>query len=159
CRHRLDQYPNEPRFRTMPAMIFDVELTEEDIAVLLADMHVASKIKWDAYEQAKHVSDLFNVYGKTQEWLSDHLRLSKSKIVELLHAYNATTDYLKINPNPDNVRKFSFFQELMKKKDLKQRFQTDVQFKQRFHSWLNAAKIPMAIQVRDLPAVLSNPEA
>jgi hypothetical protein len=48
----------------MPAKIFDEELTEEQLAVLLADMHVASKIRWDAYEQAKNVSDLLHDYGK-----------------------------------------------------------------------------------------------
>jgi len=63
------------------------DLTEEDLAVLLADMHVSGKIRWDAYEQAKHVSDLFHAYGKTYEWLSNHLRLSKGKIKELLDAY------------------------------------------------------------------------
>src|ERR1044072_9162098 len=58
CRHLLEQDPNDSRFMTMPAMVFDVDLTDEDLAVLLADMHVAGKIRWDAYEQAKHVHDL-----------------------------------------------------------------------------------------------------
>src|SRR5713101_4178589 len=79
-RHLLEQHPGDARFMTMPGMVFDVDLTEEDLAVLLADMHVAGKIRWDAYEQAKHVHDLYQLYGKTFEWLSDHLRLSKSKI-------------------------------------------------------------------------------
>ena len=39
-------------------MVFDASLTDEDLAVLLASEHVAGKIRWDAYEQAKHVSDL-----------------------------------------------------------------------------------------------------
>jgi hypothetical protein len=159
CRHLLDQYPDDKRFLTMPAMIFDVDLTDEDLAVLLADMHVAGKIRWDAYEQAKHVADLFNVYGKTYDWLSNHLRLSKSKIIELLSAYRATTEYLSANPDPGNVRKFSFFHELMRKKDLRDRFQTDMVFKQRFHKWLNEGRITDAKQVRDLPTILANTEA
>src|SRR5487761_1399931 len=61
CRHLSEQHPNDTRFRTLPAMIFEVELTEEDLAILLADQHVAGKIRWDAYEQAKQVSDLFNI--------------------------------------------------------------------------------------------------
>src|SRR6266567_1786971 len=35
-RHLLEQHPNDPRFNSLPAMIFDVDLTEEDLAVLLA---------------------------------------------------------------------------------------------------------------------------
>jgi hypothetical protein len=159
CRHLLEQYPDDKRFTTMPAMIFDVDLTDEDLAVLLADMHVAGKIRWDAYEQAKHVHDLFNVYGKTYDWLSNHLRLSKSKIIELLSAYRATTDYLSTNPGQGNVRKFSVFQELMKKKDLRDRYQNDMQFKQKFHGWLTEERLTEAKQMRDLPTILANAEA
>lgn len=159
CRHLLEQYPNDTRFMTMPARIFDVDLTPEDLAVLLADMHVASKIRWDAYEQAKHVSDLFTLYGKTYDWLSNHLRLSKTKITELLLAHRATTEFLTAHPAPANIRKFSLFQEVMKKRDLRELFLGDIKFKQKFHQWLAQEKITDSKQVRDLPAILQNPEA
>ena len=159
CRKLLNQFPNDRRYLTMPAMIFDVDLTEEDLAVLLADMHVAGKIRWDAYEQAKHVYDLFQVYGKTYDWLGNHLRISKSKIVELLAAYQATTDYLKIQPSPENVRKFSFFQELMRKKELRDRFNDDLEFRQKFNSWLTTNKITDSKQIRNLPMILADAEA
>ena len=158
-RHLLEQYPNDPRFISLPAMIFDVDLTEEDLAVLLADMHVAGKIRWDAYEQAKHVHDLFHVYGKTYDWLSNHLRLSKSKILELLSAYRAMNEFLTAHPAPDNVRKFSLFHELMRKKELRQRFQDDLQFKQRFHKWLLENRLTDSKQVRALPAIIESAEA
>ena len=159
CRHLLEQYPNDPRFSSIPAMIFDVDLTEEDLAVLLADMHVAGKIRWDAYEQAKHVHDLFNVYGKTYDWLSNHLRLSKSKIVELLSAYKMTSEYLAAHPAPGNVRKFSIFHELTKKKDLRERLNDDAPFKQNVHKWITEERITDARQVRDLPAILASADA
>jgi hypothetical protein len=159
CRHLLTQHPNDNRFETMPAMIFDVDLTEEDLAVLLADMHVSGKIRWDAYEQAKHVSDLFHAYGKTYEWLSNHLRLSKGKIRELLEAYRAATEYLGLHPSPVNVKKFAVFHEVVKKKELRQRFKEDPRFKQSFHRWVSEERISDSKQVRDLPAVFSNPEA
>jgi hypothetical protein len=158
-RHLLEQHPNDPRFMTVPAMIFDVDLTEEDLAILLADMHVAGKIRWDAYEQAKHVHDLFHVYGKTYEWLSNHLRLSKSKIVELLSAYRATNDFLTAHPQPVNVRKFSLFHEIMRKKELRHRYADDLEFKQAFHRCLAEDKITDHRQVRDLPRILAHPEA
>jgi hypothetical protein len=143
----------------MPAMIFDVDLTEEDLAVLLADMHVSGKIRWDAYEQAKHVSDLFIVYGKTYEWLSNHLRLSKGKIKELLDAYQATAEYLSLHPAPVNVKKFAVFHEVIKKKDLRERFKEDSRFKQSFHRWVSEDRINDSKQVRDLPVILANAEA
>src|SRR6266581_2330738 len=127
--------------------------------MLLADLHVAGKIRWDAYEQAKHVHDLFSVYGKTYDWLSSHLRLSKSKINELLSAYRATTEFLSTHPAPGNVRKFSLFHELMRKKDLRQRYAEDLSFKQSFHQWLAEEKLTDSKQVRDLLQILANPEA
>lgn len=159
CRHLLEQYPNDGRFLTMPAVIFDVDLSEEDLAVMLADMHVAGKIRWDAYEQAKHVHDLFHVYGKTYDWLSNHLRLSKGKITELLSAYRATSEYLNAHPAVGNVKKFSLFHELMKKKELRQKFEHDIRFRQQFFGWLNEDRLSDSKQVRDLPRVLENPEA
>jgi hypothetical protein len=153
-RHLLEQHPNDARFMTMPAMVFDVDLTEEDLAVLLADMHVANKIRWDAYEQAKHVHDLYTIYGKTFDWLSNHLRLSRSKITELLHAYKATNEFLMANPTPGNVKKFTFFHEVMKKKDLRQRFTDNLEFKQKVHKWISEGRITDSKQVRDLPKCL-----
>jgi hypothetical protein len=158
-RHIVEQRPSDTRFASVPAMIFDVDLTEEDLAILLADMHVASKIRWDAYEQAKHVADLFNVYGKTYDWLSNHLRLSKSKIKELLYAYRATTEFLSANPAAGNIRKFSFFHELMKKKSLRERYESDPHFKQSFQKWVADERLVDAKQVRNLKGVLENAEA
>jgi hypothetical protein len=155
CRHLLEQYPDDPRFKSLPAMIFDAELTEEDLAVLLADMHVAGKIRWDAYEQAKQVYDLFHVYSKTYDWLSSHLRLSKSKILELLSAYTATTEFLTAHPSPLHVRKFSLFHELMRKRDLREKFNEDIQFKQKVHKWFLEDRITDSRQLR----VLDNPAA
>jgi len=159
CRRLRIQHPNDNRFQMMPAMIFDVDLTEEDLAVLLADMHVSGKIHWDAYEQAKHVSDLFHVYGKTYEWLSNHLRLSKGKIRELLEAYQAATEYLGLHPAPVNVKKFAIFHEMIKKKELRQRFKDEFRFKQSFYKWVNEERISDSRQVRELPGILANSEA
>jgi hypothetical protein len=158
-RHLSEKNPGDDRFMTVPAMIFDEALTEEDLAVLLADMHVTGKIRWDAYEQAKHVSDLYNGYGKTYDWLSTHLRLSKARISQDLKAYKWTSDYLEINPNPKNVEKFAFFQELARKKDLAIRFTEDLEFQQTFMKWLTDGKLTASAQIRHLERILANSEA
>src|SRR5579885_3191490 len=94
ARHLAETHAGDSRFTTVPVMIFDETLTEDDLAVMLADMHVTGKIRWDAYEQAKHVWTLHNVHGKTYDWLATHLRMSKSKITQQLKGYKWTTDYL-----------------------------------------------------------------
>lgn len=158
-RHLAEQNPGDERFASITAHVFEHNLTEEDVAVILADFHVAGKIRWDAYEQAKHIHDLFNVYGKTYDWLSDHLRMSKGKISEYLAAYKATTDYLQAHPAPANVRKFSLFHELMKKRELRERYEGSDEFRQKVYHWFDDELISDAKQMRSLPSVLQNPEA
>jgi hypothetical protein len=158
-RHLAQEHPDDARFAMLSAMVFEGELTDEDLAVLLADMHVAGKIRWDAYEQAKHVWDLHNRYHKTFDWLASHLRLSRSKIQELLFAHKAATEFLAAHPQPGNVRKFSFFHELAKKKTLRELFEVDPSFKQRFHKWVAEERLSDAKQVRDLPIIIGNTEA
>jgi len=58
-----------------------------------------------------------------------------------------------------NIRKYSFFAELMKKRDLRDRFEMDQQFKQKFHKWLVNDKLTDSKQVRSLGAILANSEA
>jgi hypothetical protein len=158
-RHLSEQYPEDIRFESVPAMIFEEDLNEEDLAVLLADMHVSGKLRWDAYEQAKHVWVLYNVYGKTYDWLGNHLRLSKGTIIELLQAYSAMTDFLQQFPEPANIRKYSFFHELMKKRELREKYKNSPEFQQQFHGWLAQGKLIDAKQVRKLPSILENTDA
>jgi hypothetical protein len=158
-RHIAEQHPGDDRYSTVPAMVFDQKLTEDDLAVLLADMHVTGKIRWDAYEQAKHVWTLHNVHGKTYDWLATHLRLSKSRITQQLKAYKWTTDYLSENGDARNLEKFAFFQELARKKDLDARYTEDLAFQQQFKRWLTDAKLNDSKQVRQLGTILANDQA
>lgn len=158
-RHLHEKNPDDARFATIPAQVYAGALSEEDLAVILADMHVARKISWDPYEQAKVIHDLSTIHGKTYEWLSNHLRLSKGKISESLKAYKAATDYLERSPGSENVRKFSFFQEVMKKPVLRDQFAESAEFRETFHRWLDEKRLTDARQVRSLPGILANPDA
>ena len=53
----------------------------------------------------------------------------------------------------------AFFAELMKKRELRDRFDLDGKFKEKFHKWLVDERLTDSKQVRDLPAILGNPEA
>src|SRR5205823_3540233 len=96
---------------------------------------------------------------KTYDWLSSHLRLSKGKISENLKAYKAATDYLRESPGAGNIRKFSFFQEVMKKPELRNQFEISPAFRERFRKWLDEDRLTDARQVRSLPAILANEDA
>ena len=74
--------------------------------------------------------------------------MSKSKISEHLAAYKATNDFLQLHPAPANIRKFSLFQELMKKKDLRERYDNSPEFRQNVYGWLENDRISDAKQMR-----------
>jgi len=158
ARHLQVQYPGDDRFSKVPAWIFDDGLREEDIAVILADMHVAGKLQWPVYEQAKHVWDLHEKYQKPYDWLAIHLRLSKSKISQLLDAYRAMEEFLDTHKDSD-IRKFSFFAELMKKPVLRKRYCDDSEFKEFFQSWVSTGRLTDSRDVRQLVLILDNPDA
>lgn len=159
-RRLLKRHPQDPRFREVDAYVFEEgALSEEDIAVILSDIHVAGKIEWPAYEEARLVADLNHRYGKSLDWLADHLRKGRSKILQLLWAYDKTTEFLAVSPTPDSVRKFSFFYEVAKKKELKEKFEGDTTFKASFQSWVKDGQLTDSKQVRSLPDILASEEA
>ena len=145
-------------FCSIPAMVFDTELTEADLAAVLAEIHVTGKDKWDAYEKARHIYELFNMHGKTYEWLTNNLRMSKSQVTQILGSYKAMTEYLATNPK-DRITKFSFFAELYKKKVLKERYETDPDFRAAFQKWVAEDRLTDPRQIRHLDLVLENTKA
>jgi hypothetical protein len=147
-------------FEKIPARIFNSHLSEEDLAIYLADIHVTGKIPWDAYEKARIVHEFRGKYGKTWEWVSNHLRMSKSKIAQLLDAFSLHTDFLKDNPGVINgIKKFTFFDEITNKKELKEKFQKEPAFKKRLTKWITEDRLTAARQIRELPLILNDPEA
>lgn len=157
-RHLLTEYPTDERFINIPAMVFHEDLSEECLAILLADMHVAGKIEWNAFEQAKYVHDLHTKHGKPYEWLAMNLRMSKSKIKHLLLSYQQTEDYLKKYPH-ESIRKFSRFAEALKKQILRNKLLSDSGFRDQFYLWLRDDKLTENHHIRELPKILENTEA
>jgi hypothetical protein len=160
-RHLLAKDPTNPRFATVPVCVFGADLTDCERKVLLAELHVAGKAEWAAYEQAQEMYELANVYGKPLDWLATELRMPKSKVCQKMAAYEALTEYLKCvgDNDPRAITKFSFFEELMKKRPLKELYLSDADFKRRFQQWVKHGKLVDAKDVRNLKDVLDSPDA
>ncbi|MGG5811829.1 hypothetical protein [Falsiroseomonas sp. CW058] len=153
-------HPGDNRFDTIPAHIFDQQLTEEDVAIMIADVHVAKKISWDAYTQAKTTHELHRVHGKPYDWLTNHLRMSKSKVAEQLAAYDAMTAFLQVHSDPKYVSRFTLFHEMVRKKGLKELYDSDADgFRARYFGWVAGGKIHDPRQVRTLEQIMKDPDA
>ncbi len=128
--------------------------------MLLGELHVAGKIRWGAYEEAEYVWKMNNVYKKTYDELASHLRWSRSKLSQKITAYKGNKKLLRRNGRSEGQRRrFSFFEEFLKRKELRDKYNADPNFIKEFKKWVHEDKFNEALDVRDLPAIISNEDA
>lgn len=157
CLRELQKkFPKDPRFNEVYVQVLPEKFSEEQLVTLLGELHIAGKIEWRAYEQAEYVFRMHKEYGKTYDYLASHLRWSRSKIAQKIGAYEETKTYIAETQDPDGVNRFSHFEEFMKKKELRDRRETDPSFMKDFRKWVFEGKFPDAKDVRKFPDVLTN---
>jgi hypothetical protein len=135
------------------------DVTEEQLMLLLGELHVAGKIEWRAFDQAEYVWKMSKIFGKTYDYLASHLRWSRSKLSQKIAAYEETKSYIERTGDPDGTNRFSHFEEFMKKKQLRDKLETDLKFIIQFGDWVYEGKFPDSKDIRHLPAVLENEKA
>jgi len=153
------EFPDDPRWQRVFVRVLPKDVTEEEIMLLLGELHIAGKIEWRAYDQAEYVWRMNKIFGKTYEYLSNHLRWSRSKLTQKIGAYEEAKAYLNRTNDPQGINRFSHFEEFMKKKELRDLKENDPRFMEKFGNWVLQGKFPDAKDVRDLPSILENEEA
>lgn len=153
------KYPDDVRFKDVYVRVLPENVTEEQISLLLGELHIAGKIEWRAFDQAEYVWRMNKVYGKTYDYLATHLRWSRSKLSQKIGAYEETKSYIDRTNDSQGINRFSFFEEFMKKKPLRDRREQEPSFMNQFGEWVLDGKIPESKDVRVLPAVLDNEDA
>jgi hypothetical protein len=153
------KYPNDDRFTNVYVRVLPANVTEEQISLLLGELHIAGKIEWRAYDQAEYVWKMSKIYGKTYDFLATHLRWSRSKLSQKIAAYEETKAYLERTNDPQGTNRFSHFEEFMKRKSLRDRLEFDRDFIKKFGTWVFDGKLADSRDVRDLPGILENEEA
>jgi hypothetical protein len=154
--------PNNPTWQTVPARILPDSVDPKQVAILLSDFHVAGKITWNAHEKGGQVYYMVNELGMKQDDIAVYLRTSKSTVNRLLQAYELMVDrFLKIDNETyakDGERKWSYFEEFFKQKVLREELKKNPEFGDDFCRWVGEGRLPKGENVRDLPAILENPE-
>jgi hypothetical protein len=154
------KFPQDARWQRIPSRVLPEEIPERDIALLLGQMHVMGKNEWTPFEKAGHVYKLHREYVLTQDEIASRLRMSKSKVNQLIRAFEAMqTIYLQKYQGPGSVRKFSYFEELFKKPELREWATSNEENVRRFADWVGTEKISQGMHVRDLGKILKNAEA
>jgi hypothetical protein len=158
-----DKHPKDPRWKTMIARVLPPDIDPRKVAILLADQHVAGKVRWDAHEKAGQVYRMNRDLKIPLDEIAVALHVSKSTVSRILKAYAFMMDqflavdkgaYAKIGE-----RTWSWFDEMFRSKDLVRRLEEDSAFGDNFCRWVGDGRIPKAENVRKLAAVLGNREA
>lgn len=134
---------------------------------LLGEWHIAGKHEWDPYEQAEFIYKMWKEEGRTYDNLVNQLRMSKSTIRQKINAYELMVEYLRKYRNPEEIYKWSYFEELFKKKDLRERLDQEPDFKTDFFELVAKGGKPKeggkakfeGADVRKLPEVIADKEA
>ncbi|MEA2906626.1 MAG: hypothetical protein QOI12_4013 [Alphaproteobacteria bacterium] len=155
-----DNFPDDPLWRAIPARVLPADITDRQIAILLGELHVGGKNKWSAFEKAGHIHQLFNQFGMVQEEIAKLLKTSKTAVNHNIRAFDVMKNkYLVSFPGPGAVRKFSYFQELFKKPELREWVTHSPEALDDFVRWVGTNKIAQGQHVRELCDIVSNPRA
>lgn len=137
-------------------IVIPKSVTDKSLAVFLARIHVSGKKDWAALNQSAHVYDLIRKHDFDQDDVAHAVSISKTKVNNMIKSYDATLKYKEKFPDDDLwLRRYSHFEELFKKKALKE-WVNDPLNLNLFMKWLHNNQFPMAIKVRKLDGIVQD---
>lgn len=167
CLRKLKEEANEGKlpgisknqFDKIKCKILPKDASPQLIDIFLATIHVKGKKPWNAFNKAKHVFNLYNSAGLSYDDLSKRLGMGKATVIRAVEVYGATQKYgEKYKTDKEWFRKFTYFDELFKRKDLKE-FRKDPKNIEKFGNWVFHKKLDDVREVRQLIKILENSEA
>ena len=156
------EHPDDPRFCFIPARIMPSNTSKEQEALLMASFHVAGKLKWDAQEKAGHVYHMLQVLGLPIEELSTTLHMAGPTIKRTSRSYELLEHYKRIDGQKyadDAGRKWSFFNEMLKIKEFRNRDLKGPEWADQYCRWVGEGRLPNATDVRTLEKILKSSKA
>ncbi len=114
--HGIDK--KDRRWQTIRAVLVP-NISERQVAILQGQYHVAGKNKWRAYEKAGHIHTMHTQLGMDEKAIARTLGMHERNVIQDLKSYETmTTKLLPKIKGGNGLEKWSFVQELFKRKDL-----------------------------------------
>jgi hypothetical protein len=136
------------------------DITSEERDSLLLEYHVAGKNDWPAFNQASHIYKLSREGKLTNDDIATRMRKSKSYVSQKLRAYQWFNEHRTVYPD-DDIKNFSFYEEAYKIRKRLADNGLDLNTEEGmkiFQDMVHNESIARAIDVRELPNTLANPE-
>ncbi len=141
---------------SVQCIVIPKSVTDKSLAVFLARIHVSGKKDWAALNQSAHVYDLIRKHDFDQDDVAHAISISKTKVNNMIKSYEVTLKYKEKFPDDDLwLRRYSHFEELFKKKALKE-WVNDPLNLDLFMKWIYNNQFPMAIKVRKLDGIVQD---
>ena len=145
------------------ARCFVLNATDKEIEFFLGTIHVTGPKEWATANKAMHIFNLIDVWGESREAVAEELGLTKGRVDTYYLAFKATRDYGSKYTSGDDgkyLRKYSYFDELYKSKDLRQWLESDSDNLDLFMQWLSNDQMRTYMDVRHIRDIIkaNNPE-
>jgi hypothetical protein len=149
---------NDKRWQTIPA-VFVPHISDRQVAILQGQYHVAGKNKWQAYEKAGHLHTMRSQLGMDEKAIARTLGMRERDVNRDLKAYETMTKKLLPKMKGGNgLDKWSFVQELFKRKDLEE-YRSKPANVDEFVSLVVNKKVKHGADVRKLAKILKHKDA
>lgn len=145
-------------FDPVPCKQIPDETSPLDVELYLASVHIRGKKTWPAFNRAKRISELHSIHKLSYDQLTKRLGMGKITIIRLVSVYEQTDRCrLKHPEDKEYHRKFSYFDELFKKRGLKD-FTRKQENIDKFIEWVYEGKFSDHRDVRLLDRILADPD-
>lgn len=145
------------KFSSVPVYVYPDNMSESHVAMHLAGEHVAGKDPWDALNRARQIYRLNDELDVSYEDIAENLGISKTTIKQSIWAFNQALSFHEKYPEYDEwIHRYSHFQKLYSKKELRETWVKDPKNMDLFRSWINEGKIPYAFKITSLDKIIAD---
>jgi hypothetical protein len=157
-----EEYPDNPRFKSIPGWLIPPNIPESVIQDLLNEVHLGSVRGWAPYEKGLQLQALVNG-GLIEEEVAERYRMTPREVKQHIAAVELMDrEYFPVAKNPTDIEhrsKFSYFLEFEKNTKLQKMLTADPSLERRFAHWVSNGHIITGESVRRLPKILHSAEA
>lgn len=156
---KLLKETKDKRWSKIPAVVHG-EISQREVEEIRVSAHLVGAREWPAYEKARYLHYLRNEELMGYNDMIDLCGGNKAEIERQIEAYHDMNDYYrdKVDDTAFQIDRFSGFVELQKRGIKKAIFDAGFELED-FGEWIRDGKIYHLADTRNLPRVLTDPEA
>ena len=150
------KYPDD-HFDEVQCIVLPSDLSQKDLDSLIGTRHVSGPKEWATLNRAWHVYEMYTRDNMDFDEIRQVLGYGKGTVIRMVKAFERTMEYGKKHPRDKAwFRKFTYFDELYKKPQLRDWVDQDSTNVQSFIDWIASDKFADVRDVRILPEILAD---